>query len=290
MGGCTVRFDLKVCSVESGPLRTTAGFTMETKHGLNGLSNADIVIVPSWRNTDEIPPKPLLEALQRAHKRGAVVVGLCLGSYVLAAAGLLDGLEATTHWNWANDLAARYPGIKVNPDVLYVDQGNIITSAGTGSAIDCCLHIVRRFHGAEVANYIARRMVVSPHRQGGQAQFIQQPVREIEKTDRFAKVLDWAGGNLHQALSLDILAGRELMTRRTFTRKFKQVMGETVGEWLTSQRIALAQQMLETSDLSIEEIATQAGFGTATSLRQYFNQAFRISPSSYRKEFRHKLP
>ena len=290
MGGCTVRFDLKVCSVESGPLRTTAGFTMETKHGLNGLSNADIVIVPSWRNTDEIPPKPLLEALQRAHKRGAVVVGLCLGSYVLAAAGLLDGLEATTHWNWAKDLAAKYPAIKVNPDVLYVDQGNIITSAGTGSAIDCCLHIVRRFHGAEVANYIARRMVVSPHRQGGQAQFIQQPVREIEKTDRFAKVLDWAGGNLHQALSLDILAGRALMTRRTFTRKFKQVMGETVGEWLTSQRIALAQQMLETSDLSIEEIATQAGFGTATSLRQHFNQAFRISPSSYRKEFRHNLP
>ena len=290
MGGCAVRFDLKVCSVESGRLRTAAGFTMEAQHGLRGLSNADIVIVPSWRDTDEVPPKPLLDALRRAHKRGAVVVGLCLGSYVLAAAGLLDGLEATTHWNWAKDLATRYPGIKVNPDVLYVDQGNIITSAGTGSAIDCCLHIIRRFHGADIANYIARRMVVSPHRQGGQAQFIQQPVREIEKADHFAKVLDWASGNLHQALSLDILAGRALMTRRTFTRKFKQVMGATVGDWLTSQRLALAQQMLETSDLPIEDIAAQAGFGTATSLRQHFSSAFRISPSTYRKEFRHKLP
>lgn len=289
MGGCPVRFDLKVCSVEAGPLQTAAGFKMEAKYGLKGLSHADIVIVPTWRDTDEIPPKPLLDALRRAHKRGAVVVGLCLGSYVLAAAGLLDGLEATTHWHWADDLAARYPAIKVNPDVLYVDQGNIITSAGTASAIDCCLHIIRRFHGADVANYVARRMVVSPHRQGGQAQFIQQPVREIDKADHFAKVLDWARMNLHQTLSLDLLAGRALMTRRTFTRKFKQIMGETVSEWLLSQRLALAQQMLETGDHSIEEVAVQAGFGTATSLRQHFNQAFKISPSSYRREFRHAL-
>lgn len=289
MGGCKASFDLKVCSVEPGSLRTAAGFTMEAKYGLNGLSHADIVIVPTWRDTDEIPPEPLLDALRRAHERGAVVVGLCLGSYVLAAAGLLDGLEATTHWHWANDLAAKYPAIRVNPDVLYVDQGNIITSAGTASAIDCCLHIVRRFHGADVANYIARRMVVSPHRQGGQAQFIQQPVREIDKADHFAKVLDWARTNLHQTFSLDLLAKRALMTRRTFTRKFKQITGETVGEWLLSQRLSLAQQMLETSDHSIEEIAAQAGFGTATSLRQHFNQAFRISPSSYRRGFRHAL-
>ena len=289
IGDCAIRFDLKVCSVEPGSLQTAAGFTMEAKYGLRSLSQADIVIVPTWRDTDEVPPKSLLNALRRAHKRGAVVVGLCLGSYVLAAAGLLDGLEATTHWHWASDLAAKYPAIRVNPDVLYVDQGNIITSAGTASAIDCCLHIIRRFHGADVANYVARRMVVSPHRQGGQAQFIQQPVRQIERTDHFAKVLDWARKNLHQTLSLDLLAERALMTRRTFTRRFKQAMGETVSEWLLSQRLALAQQMLETSEHSIEEIAAQTGFGTATSLRQRFNQAFRTSPSNYRKEFHHAL-
>ncbi len=289
MGGCKVKFDLKVCSVDKGPLRTAAGFTMEAKYGLKALSKADIVIVPTWRDTEEIPPEKLLAALRRAHARGALVVGLCLGSYVLAAAGLLDGLEATTHWHWAADLAQKYPAIKVNPEVLYVDQGNIITSAGTASALDCCLHIIRREFGADVANYVARRMVVSPHRQGGQAQFIRQPVRETESVDHFAGVLEWSRKNLHQSLNLDLLAERALMTRRTFTRRFRQVMGVTVGEWLLSQRLSLAQQLLETSELSVEGIAEQAGFGTATSLRQHFGRAYKVSPLNYRKEFRQSL-
>jgi transcriptional regulator GlxA family with amidase domain len=284
-GNCPVKFDVKVCSLEQGPISTSAGFTMQARYGLKEIAKASIVIVPTWRDTNEIPPKPLLDALRRAHKRGALIVGLCLGTYVLAAAGLLDGLEATTHWNWAADLAARYPRIRVNPDVLYVDQGSIITSAGTASAIDCCLHIIRRQYGAGLANYMARRMVVSPHRQGGQAQFIQQPVRDVANVDHFSEVLEWIRSNLEKPHSLDALAERALMTRRTFTRRFKLVMGVTVGDWLLGQRLGLAQQLLETTDSPIDLIAESAGFGSAVSLRQHFNLAFKISPSRYRREF-----
>lgn len=285
-GACVPKFDLLVCSAESEKLRTSAGFSMETRYGLKDISKASIVIVPSWRDTAETPPRAMLDALRRAHKRGALIVGLCLGSYVLAAAGLLDGRAATTHWHWASDLAARYPHISVNPNVLYVDEGDIITSAGTAAAIDCCLHILRRQYGAEVASHVARRMVVSPHRQGGQAQYIPQPVRDVSTVDHFAEVLDWIRRNLHRPHSLDTLAERALMTRRTFTRRFKQVMGVTVGEWLLGQRLGLAQQLLETTDHPVESVAESAGFGSAVSLRQHFNQAFKISPSNYRREFR----
>jgi transcriptional regulator GlxA family with amidase domain len=280
------KFDLRVCSAETEMLRTSAGFSLETRYGLKDVAKASIVIVPSWRDTAEVPPKALLEALRRAHKRGALIVGLCLGSYVLAAAGLLDGRAATTHWHWANDLATRYPQISVNPNVLYVDEGDIITSAGTAAAIDCCLHILRRLYGAEVATCVARRMVVSPHRQGGQAQYIPQPVRAVSTVDHFSEVLDWARRNLDKSHSLDSLAERALMTRRTFTRRFKQAMGVTVGDWLMNQRLGLAQQLLETTDHPIESVAERAGFGSAVSLRQHFNHAFKISPSNYRREFR----
>lgn len=284
-GQCPVKFDVKVCSLEKGSIASSAGFRLETPYGLKVLAQAAIIIVPSWRDINEIPPKPILNALRRAHQRGAMVVGLCLGSYVLAAAGLLDGLEATTHWYCAADLATRYPAIKVNPDVLYVDQGTIITSAGSASAIDCCLHILRRNYGAAVANYKARRMVVSPHRQGGQAQFIEVPVSDLSNVDHFANVLEWCQKNLDKDLNLDLLARRAYMTRRTFTRRFKQVMGETVGEWLLNQRLLLAQHLLETTDKSIEVIAETVGFASAVSLRQHFNRKFQISPSQYRREF-----
>lgn len=280
------KIELLVCAAEKGGLQTTAGFAIEARYGLKALSRATIIIVPSWRDTAELPPKPLLDALRRASERGALIVGLCLGTYVLAAAGLLGGRPATTHWFWADDLAKRYPDIRVNPDVLYVDDGNIITSAGTAAAIDCCLHILRRQYGSKVANQVARRMVVSPHRQGGQAQFIQQPVRNTPSTDHFAAVLDWVSENLHRQHSLDMLAERALMTRRTFTRRFRQAMGMPVGEWLLSQRLGLAQQLLETTDSSIDLIAEMAGFGSAASLRQHFIASFKISPSNYRREFR----
>lgn len=280
------KFELLVCSVEKGALQTSAGFSIETRYGLKDLARAATIIVPSWRDTAEIPPKVLLDALRKAHKRGALIVGLCLGSFVLAAAGLLDGREATTHWFWADELARRYPLINVKPDVLYVDVGDIITSAGTAAAIDCCLHILRRQYGAKVANHVARRMVVSPHRQGGQAQYIQQPVRDVSAIDHFAEVLDWTRRNLDKSHSLDALSERALMTRRTFTRRFKQVMGMTVGAWILSQRLGLAQQLLETTDNPIDLIAEMAGFGSAVSLRQHFNFSFKISPSNYRREFR----
>jgi transcriptional regulator GlxA family with amidase domain len=280
------KFELLVCAAEKGILQTTAGFTIGTRYGLKDLAKAATIIVPSWRDTAELPPKSLLDALCKASQQGAHIVGLCLGSFVLAAAGLLDGRPATTHWFWADELARRYPLVRVNPDVLYVDDGNIITSAGTAAAIDCCLHILRLRYGAQVANYVARRMVVSPHRQGGQAQYIQQPVRDISTIDHFAKVLDWTMQNLDKPLSLDTLAERALMTRRTFTRRFRQVMGMTVGEWLLNQRLVMAQKLLETTDSTIDLIAESAGFGTSASLRQHFNHTFKISPSNYRREFR----
>jgi len=287
-GACVPKFELLVCAAIPGKLKTSAGFTIETRYGLKDLSRAAIVIVPSWRNPAETPPPALLNALRKAHQRGALIVGLCLGSFVLAAAGLLDGRPATTHWFWAEELAARYPQIRVDSNVLYVDDGNIITSAGTAAAIDCCLHMLRQQYGTRVANQVARRMVVSPHRQGGQAQYIQQPVRDVSTVDHFAKVLDWTRRNLDKphSLSLDTLAERALMTRRTFTRRFRQAMGMTVGAWLLNQRLALAQQLLETTDKPIDAIAEKAGFGTPASFRQNFNRSFRISPSHYRRQFR----
>jgi transcriptional regulator GlxA family with amidase domain len=283
---CVPKFELLVCAAEKGILKTTAGFTIETRHGLKDLAKASMVIVPSWRNPAELPPPSLLNALRKASQRGSQIVGLCLGSFVLAEAGLLDNRQATTHWSYADELAKRYPLVRVDPDVLYVDEGNIITSAGVAAAIDCCLHILRLRHGANIANKVARRMVVSPHRQGGQAQYIQQPVRIAHTNDHFAIVLDWASRNLDKPQSLDTLAQRALMTRRTFTRRFRQVMGVTVGEWLMSQRLGLAQRMLETTDSQIDLIAEMAGFGSPASLRQHFNHAFKISPSNYRREFR----
>ncbi|MHB1247122.1 MAG: helix-turn-helix domain-containing protein [Sulfuriferula sp.] len=280
------KFELLVCAAEDGVLRTTASFSIETHRDLNDLPKASTIIVPSWRDPTELPPQALLDALRQASQHGARIVGLCLGSFVLAAAGLLDGRPATTHWLWADELARRYPRIRVNPDVLYVDDGEIITSAGTAAGIDCCLHLLRQQHGAKIANDVARRMVVPPHRQGGQAQYIQQPVRRLSTIDHFAEVLDWATGNLDKPLSLDMLAERARMSRRTFTRRFRQAMGNTVGEWLLSQRLSLSQQLLETTDSSIELIAEQAGFGSTASLRQHFNQTFKISPSNYRREFR----
>jgi len=285
-GACVPKFELLVCAVEQGKLQTSAGFSIETRYGLKDLSKAATIIVPSWRNPAEAPPPALLKALQKAHQRGVQIVGLCLGSFVLAAAGLLDDRPATTHWFWSDELAARYPKIRVDSNVLYVDDGSIITSAGTAAAIDCCLHILRQRYGAKVANQVARRMVVSPHRQGGQAQYIPQPVQDVSSVDHFAKVLDWTRRNLDQPHSLDTLAARALMTRRTFTRRFKQVMGMTVSAWLLNQRLALAQQLLETTAKSIDAIAENSGFGTPASFRQNFSRAFRISPSNYRRQFR----
>ncbi|MEX3814049.1 helix-turn-helix domain-containing protein [Paraburkholderia sp. BR13439] len=285
-GGGVPAFDFRVCAVETGALATTAGFSIAVTHGLEALADAQTIIVPSWRDPDETPSAALLDALRAAHARGALLVGLCLGAFVLAAAGILDGRPASTHWAWADDFARRYPRVRLDPDVLYVDDGNVLTSAGTAAGLDCCLHVLRKICGARVANHVARRLVVSPHRQGGQAQYVQQPMPPNPRGDRLSGLLDWVSGNLAAPHTLDTLAARALMSRRTFTRRFRLATGTTVGAWLLAQRLARAQQLLESTDESVEAIATGAGFGSAASLRQHFADAFRTSPSAWRREFR----
>lgn len=280
------RFELRVCAAEPGPLRTQAGFSIALEHGLEGLDAASVVIVPSWRDADERPPEALLQALRRAHARGARIVGLCLGAYVLAEAGLLDGRRATTHWHWSEHFAQRYPQVRLQWDVLYVDDAELTTSAGTAAALDCCLHLLRQRCGAELASRVARRLVVAPHRQGGQAQYIERPVPASAQDERLSGVLSWALAHLEQPHSLDALAERALMSRRSFTRRFRQSTGTTVAQWLTNQRLARAQRLLESTDQPIEAIAADTGFGSAVSLRQRFAAALKISPSAYRREFR----
>jgi transcriptional regulator GlxA family with amidase domain len=279
-------FKIKLCAVEPSSIQTNAGYSIQVTQDLAGLKDVRTIIVPSWNDTAVAPPKKLIDALRKAHQRGTRIVSFCLGSFVLAAAGLLDGRRATTHWGWANELAERYPDVDVAPDVLYVDEGDIVTSAGCAASIDCCLHLIRKQHGADVANFIARRMVVSPFRQGGQAQFIEQPVFSSAMPDRLSLVMDWMSQNLDAAHPLDELAERALMSRRTFTRRFRQMTGTTVGQWLLNQRLALAQRMLETTDKQIDIIAEASGFASPALFRRCFGQAFGVKPSVYRKTFR----
>jgi len=284
--GAAPPFELRVCAAEPGELRSQAGFGIVAKHSLRALAWADIVVVPSWRDPHETPPAPLLAALRRAHARGALIVGLCVGAFVLAEAGLLDGRRATTHWRWAAHFAQHYPQVRLDPDVLYIDEGDVLTSAGTAAGIDCCLHVLRQRLGAEAANRMARTLVVPPHRQGNQAQYIEQPVLATSRDTPLTKALDWAARHLDAAHSLDSLAARAAMSRRSFTRHFRQHTGTTVGQWLLAQRLALAQRLLETTAQPIERIAERAGFGTALSMRQHFGAALHTTPSLYRREFR----
>lgn len=279
-------YQLLVCAAAPGRLTTTAGFELVVEHGLEALHGAQTIIVPSWHNPHERPPQVLLDALIAAHGRGAHLVGLCLGAFVLAEAGLLDGRQATTHWAWAREFAERFPGVRLDADVLYVEDGNLLTSAGTAAGIDCCLHLLRQHCGAEMANKVARRLVVPPHRQGGQAQFIEQPLPATRRDDRLADLLDWVRASLDQPHSLDRLADKALMSRRSFTRHFRQLTGTTLGDWLLAERLALSQRLLESTDQPIDSIAGLAGFGSPVSLRHHFGRAFGVSPSHYRQSFR----
>ncbi|GAB3401839.1 helix-turn-helix domain-containing protein [Massilia agilis] len=280
------RPDVLVCADTPGMLPTTAGFSIAVAHGLERLADAHTVIVPSWRDPLEPAPPALLEALRAAHARGATVVGLCLGAFVLAQAGLLDGRRATTHWRWARAFAEAFPKVALDPGVLYVEDGNLVTSAGTAASLDCCLHLLRAQVGPELANRVARRLVVSPHRQGGQAQFIEQPLPRAARGDRLGEAMEWAIGHLDDAPGIDQLAQRAAMSRRTFTRRFRERTGTSYNAWINGQRIALAQRLLETTDLAIEQVAQQAGFGSALSLRLRFAESLDTTPSAYRREFR----
>ncbi|MDM0018845.1 GlxA family transcriptional regulator [Variovorax saccharolyticus] len=280
------KYAVGYCALTPGRVRCDQGMELEVPGGLDAMVAADIVVVPAWNHPEIAAPLALTDALRQAHARGAQVIGLCLGAFVLGDAGLLDGRRATTHWACRELFAQRFPKTHFHPDVLYVDDGNVITSAGTVAAIDCCLHILRLRHGTDVANRVARLLVTPPHRQGGQAQYIEQPVPALSSEARLPGVLEWARSHLSDPLSLDAMADVARMSRRTFTRRFREATGVTVSKWLSAERIGRAQQLLETTDMTIEQVAAEAGFGTSLSLRQHFADQVRTSPSSYRRAFR----
>lgn len=278
-------FDLKVCAGEPGLLRSREGLSIDTAFGLEALADADIVILPAWRNPAERPNQDLLDALIAAHARGAQVVGLCVGAYVLAYAGLLDNHDAATHWEFEQDFVARFPDVRLNTNALYVADDRLITSAGTGAGLDCCLYLVRQHHGSAIANKVARRMVIPPHREGGQAQFIEQPVPVSTQDAKINRLLDHMRRNLDKSHSLDDLAHLTVMSRRTFTRRFHKATGMSVGEWLIAERLQRSQELLETTSHPIETIAELVGFESASALRQHFKAAFDVTPSEWRRNF-----
>jgi transcriptional regulator GlxA family with amidase domain len=283
MGMPTYQF--MVCGVHGGPLATKGGlFTIQTPYTLDDLDRADTVIVPAWDVHVETPPE-LCDALRRAHARGARIASLCSGVFALAAAGLLEGRRATTHWMWADELARRYPSIEVDRSVLYIDEGDVLTSAGTAAAIDLCLYMVRQDHGAEVANVYARRMIVPPHREGGQAQYVEAPIPPCD-CDDLAATLDWAIHHLDEELSVEELAARARMSPRTFARRFRASAGTTPLQWLLQQRVLAARRMLETTDLSVDRVADRCGFGAASTLRMHFRRVTGTTPQAYRATFR----
>ncbi|HEX2698890.1 MAG TPA: helix-turn-helix domain-containing protein [Acidimicrobiales bacterium] len=275
-----------VCASTPGPTRTSVGFTIDTPYGLEEVRRADTVIVPAWGVTAQDVPGELVDALRAAHRRGARLLSVCSGAFVLAATGLLDGRRATTHWMYTDLLAQRHPEIDVDPRVLYVDEGDVMTSAGTAAGIDLCLHVVRLDHGAEVANAVARRMVVPPHRDGGQAQFVEAPVAPSAGDDPLATTLGWMLEHLDRPLTVDDLAERSHMSPRHFARRFRAVTGTTPHQWLLSQRVLLATRLLETTDEPVELVAYRCGMGTAANLRAHFQRAVGTSPQSYRRTFR----
>ncbi|MFD0266152.1 helix-turn-helix domain-containing protein [Streptomyces sp. NPDC127106] len=275
-------YRFSVCG--SGPV-VVDRFRLEPDEGLDGLARADTVIVPGWADVDRDPPAELVDAVRAAHEAGARVVSLCTGAFVLAAAGLLDGLRATTHWAHTGELARRHPGVTVDPDVLYVDNGSVLTSAGKAAAMDLCLHLVRLDHGTAIANTIARRLVVPPHRDGGQAQFVRTPV-PAPGNHPLAELLPWILARLDEPLTVEDLARQARMSSRHLTRHFKTVTGTTPLQWLHTQRIRHAQELLEGSDATIDAIATTTGMGTATTLRRHFNRTVGVPPDTYRRTFR----
>lgn len=275
-----------VCAIEPGPLRAVGGFQIMADGGLELLEQADTIVIPGWRGASAEPvPSALVEALRRAHERGTRLMSICSGVLPLAATGLLSGRRATTHWHYMQQLSAAYPEIKVEPDVLYVDEGQLLTSAGSVAGIDLCLHVVRTDFGSEIANRLARRLVMPPHRESGQAQFIERPVAPAREGARFAPLFDRMRQRLSEAQPIDMLAAEAGMSTRTFLRRFKAATGLPPGEWLLGERLLRARELLETTRDSIEDIAGATGFGSAATLRHHFRLRLGTSPASYRSRF-----
>jgi AraC family transcriptional regulator, transcriptional activator FtrA len=276
-------YRFQACAAEPGPLRATGGFLIEASGGLAELEAAGTIVVPGWRGAAVPPPAELLDSLRRAHANGARLVSICSGVFVLAATGLLAGRRATTHWRYVEQLAAAYPDIRVEPDVLYVDEGQILTSAGSAAGLDLGLHLIRRDFGPAIANHVARRLVIPPHRDGGQAQFIDRPV-QVEGA-ALAGLFDWIRANLTEDLPIGRLARRAGLSERTFLRRFGAATGTTPNDWITTARLARARELLEATDLAVERVATDSGFGTADTLRHHFRTRLRTSPQRYRDRF-----
>ncbi|WP_328885634.1 GlxA family transcriptional regulator [Streptomyces sp. NBC_00316] len=289
-GAAEGRYTVLTCTVDGRPVRTNADFSITVEHGPDVLATADTVVIPPFdtsRITRGVSPD-VAEALATLTP-GTRLVSICTGAFVLAAAGLLDGRPATTHWALAGIFREWYPQVAVDPDVLFIDDGDVLTSAGAASGVDVCLHLVRKDHGSEAANRVARACVVPPWRDGGQAQYIEQPVPE-PGANGTAATRQWALENLHEPLTLAELAGHARMSVRTFARRFDEEVGTSPGRWLIQQRVARARHLLESSDLSVDEIAGRVGFAAGTSLRQHLHASIGVSPLAYRRTFRGALP
>lgn len=280
------RYTVETCSVDHHlTMSTTAGYRLVVDADLSAIASADRIIVPSWQKDRPVPPG-LRDAIQTAHKRGAEIIGLCLGAFPLAEMGLLDGRIATTHWRYAEEFQKRFPQVLLDSHVLWVDNGDVVTSAGTAAALDCCIHLVRRDCGANVANRVARRLVMAPYRTAGQAQYIERSVESQDSDGSIHDVLRWMVDHLESRLDLDQMADRSHFSRRHFTREFRRITGVSPLQWIAARRMENAQYLLETTRLSIDEVARRCGIGSAITLRAHFRRRLLTSPSDYRRQFR----
>lgn len=277
------KIDFAVCAVQPGRVPTSMGFGIDVEEDLTRAAEADLVAVPAMPRNGRAP-LAILDALEAAHERGARILSVCSGAFTLGEAGLLDGIDCTTHWRYTDELQARFPDARVIPEVLYVDSGQVITSAGSAAGIDAALHLWREEYGSATASQVARRMVVPPQRSGGQAQFIERAVPDCE-VETLGPLLTWITGNLDEELSVEALARKSHMSPRTFARRFRSETGVTPHAWVTSQRILAAEELLEQSDASVEWIAAEVGFGNAATLRHHFLRSRGVSPQQYRRSF-----
>lgn len=280
------RFKVTICAEKPGLLTSKDGFALNATQDFSAIGQADIVVVPYWQHVLERPPQALLDSLVQAKKRGAAIVGLCLGAFVLGYAGILDGKRAATHWEFERQFQSLFPKVQLDINALYVDDDHIITSAGTAAALDCCLYIIRQRFGSVVANQIARRMIVPPHREGGQAQFIAQPVPKDTRDARINCLIDYLQQHIAQPHNLDSLAAIVSMSRRTLTRHFTHATGMSVADWPSAERLRRSQILLESGNLPIESVAAEVGFASAVTYRQQFKARFGVSPMEWRKTFR----
>ncbi|GAA3846021.1 helix-turn-helix domain-containing protein [Saccharothrix violaceirubra] len=280
--GVPHHYEFEVCTENPGPVPTSAGYAMTVTSGLEALESADTVLIPGWKPLDEPLSPAVRQALLDGHARGARLVTICTGVFALARTGLLDGRSATTHWQVADRLQEEFPAVRVEPDVLYVDHGDVATSAGAGAGIDLCLHLVRQDHGAAHAALVARHMVMPPHRDGGQAQYAPTPPPD----DDLDGLLDWAAARLATPLSVTDLATHLKVSSRTLARRFADRLGTSPGEWLLSRRIAEARTLLEGTDLPVDAIAVRVGLTSAVNLRRRFHDRVGTTPGAYRRAFR----